>query len=231
MKLLVAPGFVSSSRRIAVAALLFAGGSTLGGCHFWNHLWGKDTVDLSKADVQSMSVDIRKERKTICPREQVQMAVFADVILEGDKDKKSLETWAGKGSVNKNDKMDFVDFAFHSDQGHSTRTAGSRPPTTCWRRPTRSSRSRPSSRRQPDKFSFTTKYKPDYQCIKARAARAGRPATPATSGSQGNGGKDGQSGSDSQSRRLGQQRRARRARRRRRQRRRRPAHAPRSRRW
>ena len=41
-------------------------GSSAGvsGCHVWNRLWGKDTVDLTKADIKSMSVDIRKERKT-----------------------------------------------------------------------------------------------------------------------------------------------------------------------
>src|SRR5580704_2025255 len=108
------PRRVTSSPRTLAFSALLAGASALGGltgCHFLNHLMGKDTVDLTKADVKSMSVDIRKERKTICPREQVQMAIFADVILDGDKDKKSFETWAGRGSVNKNDKMDFVDFA------------------------------------------------------------------------------------------------------------------------
>src|SRR5579859_1741148 len=100
----------------ATAALALAA-PLLGGCNLVNRMLGKATVNLDKAEVQSMSVDIRKERKTICPREPVQMAVFADVVLEGDKDKKSYETWAGRGSVNKNDKLDFVEFAFHSEQG------------------------------------------------------------------------------------------------------------------
>ena len=39
---------------LAVSALLVGASSfaCLPGCHFWNHLWGKDAVDLSKADVQ-----------------------------------------------------------------------------------------------------------------------------------------------------------------------------------
>src|SRR5271166_2961809 len=102
----------SVSRPLLLLSLVSLGASTVSGCHLWNRLWGKDTVDLTKADIKSMSVDIRKERKTICPREQVQMAVFADLVPDGEKDKKSFETWAGRGGVNKNDKMDFVEFAF-----------------------------------------------------------------------------------------------------------------------
>ena len=107
----------SVSRPFLLLSALAMGTSSITGCHFWNRLWGKDTVDLAKADIKSMSVDIRKERKTICPREPVQMAVFVEAVLDGDKDKKNIETWAGKGSVNKNDKLDFVEFAFQSDLG------------------------------------------------------------------------------------------------------------------
>ena len=80
-------------------------------------LAGNDTISLEKAEVKSMAVDLRRQNKTICPREAVQMAVFAEVVLEGDKSAKQVETWAGHGDVNKNDKLDFVDFAFHSEQG------------------------------------------------------------------------------------------------------------------
>ena len=158
---------------------------------------GKDTVDLSKANVQSMSVDIRKERKTICPREQVQMAVFADVILEGDKDKKSLETWAGRGSVNKNDKMDFVDFAFHSDQGEFDKDGWFAPTNDLLATTDKEFEIKSVFKRQPDKFSFTTKYKPDYQCIQS-GGKGGQAGPDGSSGSSGESGKSGQSGSDSQ---------------------------------
>ena len=87
------------------------------GCGFFRRLAGNDTVDLKKAQVDSMSVDLRRAQKTICPREPVQMAVFAKVTLEGEKEAKNVETWQGKAGVNKNDKMEFTDFAFHSEQG------------------------------------------------------------------------------------------------------------------
>ena len=186
----------SCHRAVALTAVL-VGASSLGGCHFLNHLMGKDTVDLSKANVQSMSVDIRKERKTICPREQVQMAVFADVILEGDKDKKSLETWAGRGSVNKNDKMDFVDFAFHSDQGEFDKDGWFAPGNDLLATTDKEFEIKSVFKRQPDKFSFTTKYKPDYQCIQG-GGKGGQSGSAGSSGSSGESGKSGQYGSDSQ---------------------------------
>jgi len=142
---------------------------------------GKDTVDLSKADVQSMSVDIRKDRKTICPREQVQMAVFADVILEGEKDKKSYETWAGRGSVNKNDKIDFVDFAFHSEQGAFDESGWFSPSKDLLSSADKEFEIKTVFKRRPDKFSFTTKYKPDYQCIKG-GGKGGQPGSGGSSG-------------------------------------------------
>jgi hypothetical protein len=197
MKSSVASGLTSSSRRLVALAALVAGAGSLGGCHFLNHLMGKDTVDLSKADVKSMSVDIRKERKTICPREQVQMAVFADVILEGDKDKKSLETWAGRGSVNKNDKMDFVDFAFHSDQGEFDKDGWFAPANDLLASTDKEFEIKSVFKRQPDKFSFTTKYKPDYQCI-VGGGKGGQIGNGGSSGPSGDSGKAGSYGSDSQ---------------------------------
>jgi hypothetical protein len=172
--------------------------SSLAGCHFWNRLWGKDTVDLSKADVQSMSVDIRKERKTICPREQVQMAVFADIVLEGEKDKKSFETWVGRGSVNKNDKLDFVEFAFHSDLGQFSAEGWFSPKSDLLATADREFEIKTVYKKRPDKFSFTTKYKPDYQCIKGGGA-GGQPGGAGAAGPSGNAGHDGQLGSSSQS--------------------------------
>jgi hypothetical protein len=186
----------SSSRVIAATALVLATGS-LTGCHFWNRLWGKDTVDLSKANVQSMSVDIRKERKTICPREQVQMAVFTDVILEGDKDKKSFETWAGRGSVNKNDKLDFVEFAFHSELGDFDKDGWFAPNGNILASADKEFEIKTVYKRQPDKFSFTTKYKPDYQCIKD-GGKSGQAGGAGSGGTGGQSGQDGSMGSDSQ---------------------------------
>jgi hypothetical protein len=121
---------------------------------FWNRLWGKDTVDLAKADIKSVSVDIRKERKTICPREPVQMAVFVEAILDGDKERKSVETWAGKGSVNKNDKRDFVEFAFHSDLGAFDKEGWFAPNASLLATADKEFEIQTVYKKQPDKFSF-----------------------------------------------------------------------------
>jgi hypothetical protein len=181
----------------ASAAFVVASAASLSGCHAWNRLWGKDSVDLAKADVKSMSVDIRKERKTICPREPVQMAVFADLVLEGEKDKKSFETWAGRGGVSKNDKIDFVDFAFHSDQGAFDKDGWFSPANDLLSTADKEFEIKTVFKRQPDKFSFTTKYKPDYQCIK-NGGRGGEMGGGGSAGPSGDSGKDGNLGSDSQ---------------------------------
>jgi hypothetical protein len=188
----------SVAHPLVVVSTLALGATTLSGCHFWNHLWGKDTVDLSKADVQSMSVDIRKERKTICPREQVQMAVFADVVLEGEKEKKSVETWAGRGSVNKNDKLDFVEFAFQSDQGAFDKDGWFAPSNDLLATTDKEFEIKTVFKKQPDKYSFSTKYKPDYQCIKS-GGKSGQAGNGGSNGPSGPSGHDGQSGSTSQS--------------------------------
>jgi hypothetical protein len=187
----------SLSRSAFSALVLVSGLGGLSGCHFINRLMGKDTIDLSKANVQSMSVDIRKERKTICPREQVQMAVFADIVPEGEKDKKSVETWAGRGGVNKNDKIDFVDFAFHSEQGEFDKDGWFAPAKDLLSTTDKEFEIKTVFKRQPDKFSFTTKYKPDYQCIQGGGG-GGQPGEGGSSGGGGDSGKDGQLGSDSQ---------------------------------
>ncbi|HTQ47807.1 MAG TPA: collagen-like protein [Polyangiaceae bacterium] len=187
-----------SARRAVLFSLVLAGaGSLTTGCHVWNRLWGKDSIDLSKADVKSMSVDIRKDRKTICPREQVQMAVFADAVLDGEKDKKSYETWAGKSGANKNDKLDFVDFAFHSEQGAFDKDGWFQPNANVLATTDKEFEIKTVFKKQPDKFSFTTKYKPDYQCIKG-GGRDGQPGGGGDSGPSGGAGHDGQMGSDSQ---------------------------------
>jgi hypothetical protein len=187
----------SVSRPLLLLTTLALGGSTLTGCHFWNRLWGKDTVDLAKADIKSMSVDIRKERKTICPREPVQMAVFVEAILDGDRDKKNIETWAGKGSVNKNDKLDFEGFAFQSDLGAFDKDGWFAPNASLLASTDKEFEIKTVFKKQPDKFSFSTKYKPDYQCIKG-GGKSGSEGNGGSSGPSGQSGKDGQLGSDSQ---------------------------------
>jgi hypothetical protein len=186
-----------SLHRLLLLSTVALGATSVTGCHAWNRLWGKDMVDLSKADVQSMNVDIRKEQKTICPREQIQMAVFADVVLEGEKAKKSFETWSGRAGVNKNDKLDFVDFAFQSDQGQFDKDGWFAPGNDLLATADKEFEIKAVFKKQPDKFSFSTKYKPDYQCIKS-GGKSGQPGRAGSDGPSGPGGQSGQFGSQSQ---------------------------------
>lgn len=145
-----------------------------------------------------MSVDIRREQKTICPRESVQMAIFADIVLDGEKGPKPLETWKGRHGVNKNDKLDFADFAFHSEQGAFDHDGWFAPNPNLLATASKEFEIKSVFRRRPDKFSFTTTYKPDYSCIKEGGGSGGHgPA--GESGGEGAAGKAGQSGSSSSS--------------------------------
>lgn len=183
--------FSHALRASALASLVVVVGGA-SGCGFMRRLAGNDTVDLKKADVEAMSVDIRREKKTICPREPVQMAVFAKVKLEGEKQAKDFETWAGKGSVNKNDKMDFADFAFHSEQGNFDQDGWFTPNPSMLATVGKEMEIKSVFRLRPDKYSFTTTYKPDYTCI-SNAGGSG------PGGQAGNHGEDGRSGSYGQS--------------------------------
>lgn len=184
---------IATPARALVGLVILASAS---GCGFFRRLAGNDTISLEKADVRSMAVDLRKEQKTICPREPVQMAVFAEIVLEGDKSAKQVETWAGHDGVNKNDKLDFVDFAFHSEQGKFDRDGWFAPNPSVLATVGKEFEIKSVFRRRPDKFSFTTTYKPEYSCIKsggggAAAGHAGE------TGSGGSAGKTGAGGSTS----------------------------------
>ena len=171
---------------------LIVGLALLPGCGFIRNLAGTNTVDLEKADVKSMSVDLRKPKKTICPREQVQMAVFADVSLEGEKGPKPFETWAGRGSVNKNDKIDFKEFAFQSGQGAFDGDGWFQPNPNLLASASKEFEIKTVFKRRPDKFTFSTNYKPDYSCISGAG-------TSGQSGMMGQGGNAGQAGTMGQS--------------------------------
>jgi hypothetical protein len=138
-----------------------------------------------------MSVDLRRTQKTICPREPVQMAVFLDVILKGDKEKKSFETWQGKAGASKNDKLEFTDFAFASDQGtfddDGWFTANQDLRTTI----DKELAIKTVYKQRPDKFSFDTKYKPDYGCV-VSGGKSGAQGAAGDSGTAGSTGQEGQ---------------------------------------
>ena len=164
----------------------------LAGCGVLRSLAGRNTVDLEGADVRAMSVDIRKQDKTICPRERVQMAIFADVVLAGDKQPKKLETWYGPGS--RNGKMDFDAFAFHSEQGQFDAEGWFTPNSDVLATAGREFQLTTVYRRRPDKFSFDTSYKPDYRCID-HAGSAGASGNPGSAGADGTPGQEGRGGS------------------------------------
>jgi hypothetical protein len=167
----------------------------LSSCGFFKSLAGKNTIDLGKASIKSMSVDIRRSEKTICPRAPVQMAVFATAVLEGEKDQKEYETWAGRGGVNKNDKIEFDVFAFHAKNGAFDEEGWFTPSRDLLLTTDEEFEITTAYRPRPDKFTFKTKYKPDYTCIK-EAGGQGPSGSHGSHGSSGNSGQDGNSGSD-----------------------------------
>ena len=186
------------SARALLAVVALTSLSAASGCAALRRLAGNDTINLEKAEVKTMSVDIRRQQKTICPRDSVQMAIFADVVLDGDKAAKQVETWQGKKGVNKNDKLDFVDFAFQSDQGAFDRDGWFAPNPDLLTTVGKEFSIKSVYRRRPDKFSFTTTYKPDYSCIKEGGSGGGA-GREGPSGSDGSSGKSGASGSSSSS--------------------------------
>ncbi len=141
-----------------------------------------------------MEVGIRRDTATICPREPVQMAVTADVILDGEKAPKRVETWQGRGSVNKNDTLEFNEFAFRSGLGRFDGEGWFHPSEDLLASAGKAFDITTVYRRSPSRFTFTSSYKPDYRCIH-RAGRHGAGGAPGRSGERGSGGTSGRDGS------------------------------------
>lgn len=169
------------------AAVLLA--ASLPSCGVLKTIVGQNTITMEGADVEAMSVDIRRTQKTICPREPVQLAVFIDATLKGETQKKKFETWQGKGVVNKNGKLSFDDFAFYSEQGAFDDAGWFTPKPDLLLTAGHEMELKTVYKKRPDKFSFTQRFKPDYGCIKAFDAVGAQ-------GSQGNPGADGKDGRD-----------------------------------
>ncbi len=186
---------VALARRLFTWTIAFIAMSSIGGCAACRRLAGNDTVNLEKSEMKSMSVDIRRQQKTICPRQPVQMAIFAEVVLDGEKAAKPVETWQGP-NPNKNDKLDFADFAFHSAQGTFGPDGYFTPNPDLLTTAGKELEIKTVYRRRPDKFAFTTAYKPDYACIK-ESGKSGSPGVGGSSGGSGNAGSSGAGGSSS----------------------------------
>ncbi len=173
---------------------VFTVGLVVAGCGFLKSLVGRNTLDLEGANIKTMGVDIRKQQKTICPRERVQMAVFADVVLKDESEVKKVETWQGGAGANENGKLDFVDFAFASSEGSFDAAGWFTPDPDVVATAGKEFDLKTVYRRQPDKFSFTTTYKPDYNCIHSGGG-AGQSGSSGASGSAGSAGDSGATGS------------------------------------
>lgn len=172
-------------------ALLF---TMVSGCAFFRQLGGTNTVDLEKADVKAMGVDVRKTQKTICPREKVQLAVFMDVAFSGEKEIKKVETWKGPRGTNKNGTIDFGEFVFQSANGRVDEDGWFLPNPNLAVTSGKEFEIKTIFKKRPDKFSMTTTYKPDYDCIKA-TGRDGKPGATGSAGAAGASGNAGTSGS------------------------------------
>lgn len=159
-------------------------------------LAGEDTINLGKASVQNMSFAMRRSSLTICPRERVQMAVSAEVVLSGETAPKHVETWFGTGSVNKNDQLDFADFAFNSPQGTFDQNGFLTPNPDLTATANTPFAITAVYRAQPDKFRGQLSYRPDYTCIH-EGGSAGAPGRGGDGGQGGQAGSDGPNGTDS----------------------------------
>ena len=165
----------------------------LAGCAFFKSLAGRNTVDLEGAEVKSMGVDIRKEEKTLCPRERVQLAVFMEAKLAGEEGFASYETWSGRES--RNGRLDFDAFAFDASTGSVDQEGFLDLPHDLLRTISDEVVIRTVYRARPEAFSFTTRYKPDYRCIE-QGGRSGRPGSSGAPGAAGERGATGESGDD-----------------------------------
>lgn len=179
----------SAARLSAPVLLALVSCTALASCGAFRRMAGNDIVVLEKADVRAMAVDIRKPVKTICPREDVQMAVVADVVLDGESGAKRVETYVGRGAVDKNDKMDFDEFSFASAEGRFDAQGWFIPDRNLLTTAGKPFEIRSVFKRRPDKLTATMSYKPDYACIKTGGA-------PGKAGEAGAGGEGGRAGAD-----------------------------------
>lgn len=165
------------------------------GCSVFRSLAGENTISLEGAQVRSMSVDLRRAQKTICPRAPVQMAVFAEVLRPGEDAPEKLETWEGGPDANKNDKLDFAEFTFRSPQGSFDQHGWFTPERDLARTLEGELSITTIYQRQPSQFTFTTTYKPDYGCIEGAGDRAaaGQPGGAGAAGEDGSSGATGSS--------------------------------------
>jgi hypothetical protein len=182
-------------RSCLVASALLTLPALGSGCGLFQ-LIGKKTVNLDKYEVQTMRADIRRTEKAICPREPVQMAVFATAEHKKRKNKtKDLETWAGDPqSTNRIGKMGFGDFEFGSQQGTVDENGFFHPNPDVLATADSGFKITTAYKTDPAKFYFENDYKPDYRCISAVGGQ-GAFGEPGMTGAMGASGQNGSGGS------------------------------------
>jgi len=165
-------------------------------CSFFKSIMGTNTVMLDELEVVSMSVDIRKKQKTICPYERTQMAVFVTVKNpDGENKTIDYETWQGDPGGRHNDMLDFSNFAFHSEQGSFDESGYFIPAGGALATLQNEYEIDIVLLKQPDKFSFHTSYKPDYDCMQGLAFM-GESGMSGAAGAPGRRGQNGSSGGE-----------------------------------
>lgn len=121
-------------------------------------------VRMDRWDVQSIALGLRSEQAAICPREPVQLAVFAEADHRKREKHKRLETWQGKrGAIGR---MSFTEFVF-------TIAGGDLDPSTGWFTPKADMLATATSgftfearyKREPDVAPARIRVAPRYDCV------------------------------------------------------------------
>ncbi|MDD5306078.1 MAG: hypothetical protein PHU25_02040 [Deltaproteobacteria bacterium] len=184
-----------SKRGLVVACLAVVG---LSGCSLFKTIMGTNTIMLDDYEVLSMKVDIRKPEKTICPMEATQMAVFATVRDPEDASKTvEYETWQGDPNARRNGALDFANVTFTSPDGDFDEHGFFHPRGGVAATAGKEFEIRAVLRKQPDKFRFDLKYRPDYRCV-GGARFDGSAGQPGQAGIEGQAGQGGASGGEGQ---------------------------------
>jgi hypothetical protein len=178
---------MQSVRRV-MALSLFALAPSIGGC---------GTVNLDRYELLTMRADIRRTTKAICPRESVQMAVFATAEHKRRRNGvRELETWHGSSrGARRGSTMGFDQFEFASKQGTVDGRGFFHPNPDVLLTASSGFRITTAYKADPIKFYLEREYVPDYRCITAlgdEGAR-GRPGEFGGTGASGEKGSDGSS--------------------------------------
>ncbi len=167
---------------------------SVGACSFEIAL--TPTVRMEKWNVSTITVALRSDKASICPREPVQLAVFADADHRKRDKHKRLETWAGKrgggfGHVG------FEEFSYRVSGGEiNPRTGWFIPDRDMLATAARGFAFEVTYKREPDVAPASVRFPPAYDCV-SWLGGSGRGGDDGVSGSAGAPGSSGSWGGDS----------------------------------